>query len=319
MSSRHLTVLGTAAGMPTRARNHNGYVLQWDDELVLFDPGEGTQRQMLWTQESLARITRICITHFHGDHSLGLPGVLQTRAADRPDDPVDVYFPAAGADHFERLHHATVSAAAMAHGHPTVPGPVFAARTFTMHAEALVHRAPALGWRIEEPEGRRMLPDRLAAAGVGGPDVGRLVREGVLVRGDRVVHLDDVSVARPGQRFAFVMDTRLCEAAFRLAHRADLLVCEATFLEHDAHLAHDYGHLTAAQAARIAAEAGARRLVLTHFSQRYGDDAQPFVDEARAIFDDVVAAADLDRIDVPARVEAAPPGGGGCLRTRDPA
>jgi ribonuclease Z len=101
--------------------------------------------------------------------------------------------------------------------------------------------------------------------------------------------------------FAFVMDTRMCAAAVELARGADLLVCESTFLERDAHLAEAYGHLTAAQAARIAAVAGARRLVLTHFSQRYGDDTEPFLREAEAVFGDVVAVRDLDRVAVPPR------------------
>jgi ribonuclease Z len=146
-----------------------------------------------------------------------------------------------------------------------------------------------------------MLPDRLEAAGVRGPDVSRLQRDGVLDVGDRRVRLDEVSEPRPGQRFAFVMDTRLCDAAFDLARDADLLVCESTFLECDADLAERFGHLTARQAARIAAESGARRLVLTHFSQRYGDDATVYLDEARQVFDDVIAADDLDVIDVPPR------------------
>jgi ribonuclease Z len=305
MSPRELVVLGTAARVPTRERNHNGYALRWDDELLLFDPGEGTQRQMLLAGVSAARISRICITHFHGDHCLGLPGVLQRRQIDTLDEPVDVYFPAESAVQFERLSLAATGYPPAVRAHPTHAGHVADASTFTLHAAALDHRVPALGWRIEEPPTRRMLPDRLAAAGVSGPDVGRLVRAGALDVDGRRITVEEVSVVRPGQRFAFVMDTRLCDAAFALAQDADLLVCEATFLSGDEQLAHDYGHLTAAQAARIAAEAGARRLVLTHFSQRYGDDAAPFLSEARAVFDDVVAARDLDRVAVPARLPVA--------------
>jgi ribonuclease Z len=141
----------------------------------------------------------------------------------------------------------------------------------------------------------------LAAAGVTGPDVGRLQREGSLVTADgREVTLAAVSEPRRGQVFAFVMDTRLCDAAFALADGADLVVCESTFLERDADLAAAYGHLTAAQAARIAAEAGARRLVLTHFSQRYPDESD-FSAEAGEIFPDVVVARDLIRVPVPPR------------------
>lgn len=141
-----------------------------------------------------------------------------------------------------------------------------------------------------------MLPDRLAEHGIAGPDVGRIQREGRVGE----ITLDQVSTHRPGQKFAFVMDTRMCPAAVELARDVDLLVCESTFAGADAALARDHGHLTAGEAATIAAEAGARRLVLTHFSQRY-TDIQPLLAEARAIFPDTVVAHDLDRFEVPRR------------------
>src|SRR2546430_1173442 len=162
------------------------------------------------------------------------------------------------------------------------PGP----EPFSLVGAPLDHRTETIGYRIAEPDGRRMLADRLEAAGVTGPDVGRLQREGSLATADgRRVTLEEMSEPRRGPGFAFVMDTRLCDAAFALADGADLVVCESTFLERDAELAAAYGHLTAAQAARVAAEAGARRLVLTHFSQRYPDDAE-FAAEAGAVFAD---------------------------------
>jgi ribonuclease Z len=302
MSDRRLTVLGTAGSVPTRRRNHNGYELAWDDEHILFDPGEGTQRQMLHAGVSAARLTRICITHLHGDHCLGLPGVLVRRANEWPGTPVDVHYPAASHEQLAHLCAAADHDAGLcSRAHPTEPGRVLQTSAGTLVAVELSHPVPTLGWRLEEPDGRRMLPDRLEAAGVRGPDVARLQRDGVLHVGGRRVHLDEVSAPRPGQRFAFVMDTRLCDAAFELARDADLLVCESTFLEDDADLAERFGHLTAGQAARIAAESGARRLVLTHFSQRYGDDVTPYVEEATRRFDDVVAVDDFDVVEVPSR------------------
>ena len=98
MSNRELGVLGTASQAPTRARNHNGYFLRWDDEGLLFDPGEGTQRQMLFAGVTAHQVTRVCVTHFHGDHCLGLPGVLQRMALDRVTGTVEVAYPASGAD-----------------------------------------------------------------------------------------------------------------------------------------------------------------------------------------------------------------------------
>ena len=117
-----------------------------------------------------------------------------------------------------------------------------------------------------------------------------------------MVRLEDVSEPRPGQSFAFVMDTAWCDGALELAAGVDLLVCETTFLSSEQHLATKYGHLTAREAGRIAARAGARRLVLTHFSERYGE-VDAFAAEAREEFDDVVAAKDFDHIQVPARIE----------------
>jgi ribonuclease Z len=143
-----------------------------------------------------------------------------------------------------------------------------------------------------------MLPGELAARGIAGPDVGRLQREGSL----RGVDLAEVSEPRPGQRFAFIMDTRMCPGVARLAEGCDLLVAESTFLDEDAALAADYGHLTAGQAASAARDAGVRHLVLTHFSQRY-PDPEPFTAQARAagFTGELTIARDLARIPVPKR------------------
>src|SRR3954462_14881869 len=108
MSTRAVTFLGTASQVPTRARNHNALFLQWDDLGVLFDPGEGTQRQMTMAGLSASQVTRICITHFHGDHALGLPGIIQRLSLDRATHSVEIYYPATGQAFFERLRHATI-------------------------------------------------------------------------------------------------------------------------------------------------------------------------------------------------------------------
>lgn len=304
MSVRELVVLGTASQVPTRARAHHGALLRWDAEGVLFDPGEGTQRQLLLAGARASAITRICITHFHGDHCLGLPGILQRLSLDGITHPVSVYFPHQGMAYYERLRHASVFGDRLdVTARPCAPGVVEEAPAFRLVAAALDHRIPALGWRLEEPDGRTLLPDRLSGAGVEGPLAGSLLRDGYVDTARGRVTLEDVSVVRHGQVVAFVMDTALCEAAFELATGADLLVCEATFLEAHAELARAYGHLTAAQAGRLAAEAGVRLLVLTHFSQRYLDDGA-FLAEARRAFDNVVVAHDLQRIPLPPRRQA---------------
>lgn len=313
---RELVILGTASQVPTRTRGHNGYFLRWDDQGLLFDPGEGTQRQMLFAGVAANDVTRICVTHFHGDHCFGLPGVLSRLALDAVGHPVYCHYPQSGRDEFARLrwlpsdYAERVLREVPAAGERTRLADDARGR---LDAIRLDHRIESYGYRFTEPAARRMLPDRLAAAGVAGPAVARLMRDGRLAADGRTVTLGEVSVERPGQSVAFVMDTRLCDAVYELADGVDLLVIESTFLAADAGLAAAHGHLTAGQAARVAAECGVRSLVLTHFSQRYQEPAL-FAAEAREHYDgELCVASDLTRVGVPRRREVpadAPPAAG---------
>ncbi|MGV9281678.1 ribonuclease Z [Streptomyces sp. NPDC003730] len=300
MSVRELVVLGTASQVPTRHRNHNGYLLRWDGEGILFDPGEGTQRQMLRAGVAAHDLNRICVTHFHGDHSLGLAGVIQRINLDQVPHEITAHYPRSGQRFFERLRYATAyrETVALAEAPVDTDGPLAVTPAYTLDARRLSHPVESYGYRLTEPDGRRMLPDRLAAHGIEGPDVGRIRREGSL----NGVALDEVSEVRRGQRFAFVMDTRLCAGVHALAEGCDLLVIESTFLDEDERLAADHGHLTAGQAARVARDAGVRHLVLTHFSQRYPDPGE-FERQARAAgyAGELTVARDLTRVPVPKR------------------
>ncbi|WP_329445351.1 ribonuclease Z [Streptomyces sp. NBC_01426] len=304
MSVREFVVLGTASQVPTRSRNHNGYLLRWDGEGILFDPGEGTQRQMLRAGVAAHDINRICVTHFHGDHSLGLAGVIQRINLDRVPHPVTAHYPASGQKFFDRLRYATAyrETVPLREEPVTADGPLAREAGYVLEARLLSHPVEAFGYRLVERDGRRMVPELLAERGIKGPDVGRLLREGEW----NGVTLDDVSEHRPGQRFAFVMDTRLCEGVYALAEGCDMLVIESTFLDEDERLATDHGHLTAGQAARVARDAGVRHLVLTHFSQRYSDPTE-FERQARAAgyAGELTIAADLVRVPVPKRSQAA--------------
>lgn len=303
MSPREVIVLGTASQVPTRRRNQNGYLLRWDGTGFLFDPGEGAQRQMLLAGVAASDITHICISHFHGDHCLGLPGVVQRLSLDRVPHLVHAAYPADGRQYFTRLRHACSfhDTAELIELPVAGDGPVLSGEFGVLEAYRLEHSITSYGYRLVEPDGRRMLPDRLAAAGVSGPLVGELQRTGQVTVDGRTVGLAEVSAARPGQRVAFVMDTRLCDAVYVLADRADLLVIEATFRDGDEALAREYGHLTARQAARVAAECGVRTLVLTHFSQRYTDPEGYRIEAAEEFDGDIIVAADLDRVPVPRR------------------
>lgn len=300
MSSRELIVLGTASQSPTRNRNHNGYVMRWDDRLILFDPGEGTQRQFTHAGVAAARLTDICITHFHGDHCLGVPGIIQRLSGDKVEREIPIYHPADGAHFLNRLRFASDY-------QPVTPirpvpidtdGEIGSIGQARLMARQLDHRVTTYGYRIQEPDRVRFDKEALVELGIAGPAVGQLRKHGALDVAGRRVHVEEVTETVAGQSMALVMDTRWCDGALELADNVDLLVCESTFLAPEQHLAAEYGHLTATEAARIAREAGAKHLVLTHFSARYQDNSL-FVAEAQPIFDSVEAVEDFDRVTMP--------------------
>lgn len=301
---KELVILGTSAQVPTRDRNHNGYFLRWENEGILFDPGEGTQRQMTFADIRSSSIQHIAITHFHGDHCLGLPGVVQRLNLDKVQIPVHLYYPAPGQSFVAHMINASqYQRSVEIVEHPTdAPQTLYSGPNMTIRCESLDHRLPCQGYRIEEPESRTILVEKLAQYGLqSGPAIGELKRNGMYRLNDgRTLYLDDVSVTRPGQSFAYVMDTRPCENALKLAQNVDILLCEATFLETEAQQAHEYMHMTAQQAAILARESGAKRLILTHFSQRYlGCTAH--LTEAKNIFPNTSAARDFDVFPFPKR------------------
>ncbi len=307
MSVRELVVLGTSSMLPTRYRAHNSYAMRWDSQLILFDPGEGTQRGCTLAKVAIARATAVCVTHFHGDHCLGLPGVIQRRSFDNSASlkglgPLPIFYPGDGEQYFERLRHASIfhDTSEIEKRPVVVPGMQATLGPLELSAVALDHRDTTYGYRLQESDSVSVDPDRLRDVGIEGPDVGVLLDQGWFDGPNGRVLADDVTVPRKGQSMAFVMDTAPCDGVLELAADVDLLVCESTYLQAEAELAAKYKHLTARQAAEMATEAGARRLVLTHFSARYPNN-DVFEQEASEFHNDVVAAADLATIPLPPR------------------
>jgi len=302
MSAKSFIALGTASQVPTRERNHNGYFLRWNGEGTLFDPGEGTQRQMIFADVSASGITKIFITHFHGDHCLGLAGVLQRLSLDKVQQTVHIFYPASGQKYLENLKNASIFYnVAKIEEHPiSDEGIVFDNKDYCVEAKPLDHTVESWGYRVQEKDSVTMLPERLKEFGISGKDIGRLKNEGSLSINETVIKLESVSVIKKGQSMAFVMDTRVCENAYRLAKNVDLLVCESTYLSSETNEAKSNGHLTATQAAEIARDAQADLLVLTHFSQRY-KTIDNFVLEAKEIHSNTVAVKDGDQVDFPKR------------------
>ncbi len=300
MSVRDITILGCSSQQPTRFRNHGAYLVRWNDEGLLFDPGEGTQRQFIFAEIAPPVVNRIFISHFHGDHCLGLGSMLMRLNLDKVTHPIHCYYPASGKKFFDRLRYCCMYRENIhVVEHPVgKPGLVQDDGKFRIEAQYLDHGIDNLGWRVTEPDAVKFNKEKLKEMGVGGPDVRKLEKEGRLLVGNQWVALDEVSHLRPGDAFAYVVDTRPCKEALEIARGAKVLLCESTYLDEDRQLALEHKHMTAKQAAELAKEAGVKTLILTHFSARYRDP-EILGEEARTIFPNTLVADDLRRFPFP--------------------
>lgn len=300
MSVRDIIILGCSSQQPTRFRNHGGYLFRWNDEGLLFDPGEGTQRQLIFANVAPPVISRIFISHFHGDHCLGLGSMLMRLNLDKVTHPIHCYYPASGKKYFDRLrygtcYHETITVVE----HPvSKAGLVEDDGKFRIEATFLEHGIDNIGWRITEPATRKFDQKKLSDYGIQGPTVKEMIEKGKLSINGQDISLDDVSWIRQGDSIAVVIDTRYCKNAIDIAKNVRILLCESTYMEEHKELAYQHFHLTAKQAATIAKEAGAQQLILTHYSARY-QNLKDMELEAKEVFPNTHLAEDLKRFPFP--------------------
>ena len=301
MTVRDLIILGCSSQQPTRYRNHGGYLLRWNEEGFLFDPGEGIQRQFIFAEVAPPAVTRIFISHFHGDHCLGVGSMLMRLNLDKVKHPIHCYYPASGKKYFHRLRYGTIYHENInVIEHPIKKeGVVHDDGKFCIEAAFLDHGGvDNIGWRISEADRRKFYPDKLKALGIHGPMVRQLKEKETLIIDGKEVHIDDVSWIREGDVIAVIADTRPCDNAVKLSENARLLLCESTYLEDKKEMAHKHCHLTAKQAANIAKKANVKQLVLTHFSARY-QSLQEFKKEGKSVFPNTHIAEDLKVFPLP--------------------
>jgi ribonuclease Z len=294
MSLRDFTVLGSSSQVPTRNRNHNGYLMRWDGEGFLFDPGEGTQRQFIFAQIAPTVVNRIFLTHFHGDHCLGLPGMLQRLSLDQIPHKLHIYYPESGHQFLENMRSVSVFHDRLDIEYHPVSGDGLIEETdnYTIYARALVHPVDTYGYRFEEKVRIKFVKEKLQKFGLKGSAIGKLQNEGSITTDNGIIKLEDVTVKKEGFIFAFVLDTEPCKNAELLAENADFLITEGTFLQEQAAKASEYGHMTVRSACRMAEKMNVGTLMLTHFSQRY-QNISPIMEEAETNFKKVILAKDL--------------------------
>lgn len=294
MTVRDFVILGSSSQTPTRFRNQSAYLLRWNHEGFLFDPGEGTQRQFIYANIAPTCITRIFISHFHGDHCLGLGSMLMRLNLDKITRPIHCYYPGRYKKFFDRLRYGTVYHDTLnVVEHPVYEsGLVHEENGFRIEATFLDHGIDCIGWRIQEEDQIKFDKEALQRHHLRGPLVKELETNKKVQIGDQTITLEEVSWVRKGDIFAYALDSQKCPQIIDLAKDAKLFVCESTYMDQDKHLAESHRHMTAKQAAQIAKDAQAKQLVLTHFSARY-QRTQDLLEEARTIFPNTEVAEDF--------------------------
>jgi ribonuclease Z len=297
------TFLGTGAATPTVDRNVAGLAVQREGETILFDCGEGNQRQMMRYGVGFS-FTEIFFTHYHADHILGVTGLLRTMGLQDRTAPVTLYGPRGA----QRILGAAIALGIERNKFPVEinemkPGDRLRREQYDIVVFETEHRPDTIGFALaEHTRLGRFNPERARELGIPeGPLWGRLHKGETIVLEDgrSVAPADLVGAPRRGRTLVYSGDTRPSLAVVDAARGADLLIHEATFGSDELERAKETGHSTAAEAARVAVEAGVRRLVLTHISPRYTRDAPELLAEARAIFPETVVARDGLTVDVP--------------------
>ncbi len=298
-----ITMLGTSAAIPTVDRNVAGIMVQREGALYLFDCGEGTQRQMMRYGVGFT-VDDIFLTHYHADHTLGLPGLLRTMGLQGRTATLRIYGPAGAERQLAPLIGLGMDRqrfpVEVIELHPGDGVDMPGCRIVTAKA---VHKGPCLAYAlIEPPRLGRFDPELARGMGIPeGPLWGRIHRgESITLADGRVIAPADlVGPSRPGRRLVYSGDSAPCPEVIALAREADLLIHEATFGEDEAERARETFHATARDAARVAREAQARRLVLTHISARYSREAPELLREARKVFPETIVGRDGLALEVP--------------------
>lgn len=297
--------LGTSSGTPTRDRNVSALAVAFDHRWLLLDCGEGTQQRILHSDLRIHQLEGILLTHLHGDHLFGLPGLLGTLSMQKRTAPLWVCGPAGLKAFLEVVIQVTESRVTRPLEIREIPLDAesfsFAQTGYSVLALPLDHRVPSFGYRIETaPKLGQFFPDKAHALGIVPGPAYRELQFGKAIQlpnGRKIESHEVLGPGRPGIRVAYCTDTRPCTNAARLSENVDLMIHETTYLDDLRELAHERGHSTTLDAARIALEAKAKRLLITHFSPRY-KDPETLADEARTVFSATHAARDLVAIHV---------------------
>jgi ribonuclease Z len=292
-----IVFLGTSSMVPTKERNHSAFFLGFGSDGILFDCGEGTQRQLKIAGINPNRINKILLSHWHGDHTLGLPGLLQTLAANKYEKTLEIYGPPGTKKSmgyifksFIFLNQINIKVFEIK------KTKFFENEAYTIEAYALEHKVPCFGFRFIEKDIVKVNMPRAKELGIPeGPIIGALQSGKSVVFKGKKIRPSEVTYVQKGRVLGYIADTNRCDSCLKIAKNADILISESTFESKLDEKAEGYTHMTAKDAAMVASASGAKKLLLTHFSQRYAsvDDLQ---EEARTYFPNSACAYDFMKV-----------------------
>ena len=299
--------LGTGGSLPTRNRNPSAIMINRKGELLLFDCGEGTQQQMMRAKTGMMSLSSIFITHLHADHFLGIPGLMQTMSFMGRKEPLLIYGPE-GTREFTELFEALgyFNLKYEVRGIELKPGDLVEREEYVIRALKTEHNISSLGYAlIENPRPGRFNREKAIELGIPpGPLFAKLQKRTPVEVNGKLINPEDVMGApRPGRTVVYSGDTRPCKSILEASRNADVLIHDGSFADEMADWAEESKHSTAGEVAALAKEAGVRKLILTHISSRYTDDAEPILTDSKKIFENVIIAEDLMEIEIPYRSE----------------
>jgi len=292
-----ITFLGTSSMVPTKERNQSSILISYKTNGILIDCGEGTQRQLKTAGIAITKINKVLITHWHGDHTFGLPGLISTLGSCDYSKTLEIYGPRGTKEHFDNMLKAFIFDKRIKINVKEIgPGKFFENEDFLLEAMPLEHGTITLGYNFIEKDRRKIDLKRIKKLGIPeGPLLGKLQENKTITWKGKKITPKDTTYMLKGKKISIIADTVPCENCYKLAKDADLLVCEATYSSKLEEKGEEYGHMTAKNAALIANKVNVKKLVLNHFSARYRD-TQEIEEDARNYFDDVICAYDLMKI-----------------------
>jgi ribonuclease Z len=298
MEKIEVTFLGTGNAVPTEKRNHTGILVSFKDENILVDCGEGIQRQFKIAKISPAKLTRILITHWHGDHILGLPGLLQTLAMSGYQRALKIYGPK-GTNYFMHIIKSLVGNFHINIEVHEVSGLFVNDKDFSINAEEMTHDTPCNAYSIILKDKFRLDKKKVEKLKLpNSPLLGELQNGRDIVFNGKKIKAKSITFLDEGKKISFVLDTLLSSKVIEFAKDSDLIVSEATFSKEEEEKAKEYRHLTSEDAATIAKKSKSKKLILTHISQRYEHIPEVIEKEAKKIFKNTSLVKDFDVIEV---------------------